>query len=138
MANLSSGEKRARTRRRNAAKRRSMARAEPKGRLRDDGAAHPDAIRKRLLWLAHERGIPVDEVPKVLQVMTVELSDFCKAHRLSLNWVIGGCLNDLQYMLRQQPAEREPTFDEFKALLGKLDAVGRRAVVDKLRSMVTQ
>jgi hypothetical protein len=140
---LTTSEKRTRTRRRNAAKRRRNAarrlaedRLDAWGRLVHDKAADPDTIRKRLLWLAQERGIPLEDVPPVRSHMTQGLLDFCQSHGISLKWVTLGRLKDLLEMLRQPQPEQPPSTEEFLRLLARCSTADRDQVVRKLRTMV--
>lgn len=135
-------EKRIRTRRRNTAKRRAIIRQKPTGRLLDDGAGQPDAIRKRLVWFARERGIPLADLPTNLRTPTRELIEFCEAYRLSFNWVINGNLTDLRDMLSRPTPKQPPSNlrvlsrEEFLRLLARLSPQQRDHVVLQLRSIV--
>jgi len=111
-----------------------------------DGACHPDQIRKRLLWLAARRGIPVAELPRGrLDVPTPDLVDFCSKHSLSIDWLAFGQPRDLLEMMRnppQWPGETaQPPLSPADRLLAKLSRLQPNeiafidATVTKLLSM---
>jgi hypothetical protein len=91
--------KRALTRRRNAARRKAVRRKRPLGRLYDDGACSTENIRRRLQWLAHERQIPIKQLPKVLRTPTEELVNFAEKYRINYDWLLCGDLKGLHLMM---------------------------------------
>lgn len=123
MAKLTPSQKRTRTRRRNAARRRAMLPERPKDRLIQAGCADRAQIQKRLLWFAQARGIPVEQVPTVRNCPTPELLTFCKVHQISLDWMLEGGMAELRVMLRQAP--RKPEASE--SLLEKLERLSPKA-----------
>lgn len=135
MATLTPSQKRTRTRRRNAAKRKRMfaerAAKDPKWRLIEAGSGSSEAIRKRLLWFAAERRIPAEAVPKVGPCMTTAVCDFAKEHGLSLDWVLSGELQHLLKMVRGPNPETEA----LAAVLAQLARLTPRSR-DKVRALL--
>jgi hypothetical protein len=68
--------------------------------------------------------------------MTKGLADFCKQHRIALNWALFGMLADLRHMLRQPEPKPEPSTEEFLRLLARCSAADRKRVVLRMRDMV--
>jgi hypothetical protein len=128
--------KQAITRRRNEAKRRAAAAQNPRGRLLNDGAAHQGQMRRRLLWLANQRGIPVADVPKVGRVCTKELRDFCVKHGITFEWLFEGDLKALLWMTQQRHRRAVAvTPESLKEKLARLSESEReviRRMVDEL------
>jgi hypothetical protein len=109
--------RRAITRRRNAAKR--LRRASPLGRLTTDGACSPQQIKRRLLWLAIEWQL--DAPPKVGLSPSEELTDYCRRHGISFDWMLYGDLKGLQRMMNWR--------------LGRAAAAAPASLRDKLASL---
>ena len=59
---------------------------------------NPAAIRARIRLVAHERGLPPDEVKQAIGLRDRPLIEFIRRHRLSFDWVLAG---DLRGRLRQ-------------------------------------
>src|SRR3954471_20071177 len=84
------------TRRRNMAKRRES----PIGRLSEDGASSPRNIRRWLSWLAIEWHL--EAPPKIGRGPSEALADYCTRHRISFDWMLGGCLKGLKRMVDER------------------------------------
>lgn len=69
-------------------------------RLLAEGSASNGRVRKRLIWLASQRGIPIASLPPI---NTCKVAMFCKKHDVDIEWAISGSLTALQAMLRKQP-----------------------------------
>jgi hypothetical protein len=96
------------TRKRNAARRRTLQRKSARGRLATDGACSVERIRNRLRWLAHEWQLS-EEIPQVKSTMTEELSDFVQKHGISFEWLLTGEIKCLrQMMLTRTPRGQLP------------------------------
>lgn len=67
-------------------------------RLEHDGCSSADAVRRRILWLAHERNLPPCEIAKALTGKDCDVVEFIERHNLSYDWLLCG---DLKGMLRQ-------------------------------------
>jgi hypothetical protein len=106
--------KRIATRRHNAAKRKRMAarrkaRALVKGgseaartRLENDGACNNEAVRRRILWFAHEHKLAPTEIEKALTGRVDHIGAFIKRHEINYDWMLFGDLKGL----RQMPMKR--------------------------------
>ncbi|MET4034428.1 hypothetical protein ABIB94_008336 [Bradyrhizobium sp. JR7.2] len=88
------------TRRRNAARRLSKCRESSIGRLSTDGASSPRNINRRLAWLAIEWKI--DAPPRVGRTPSEALAEYCRRHRISFDWMLGGCLKGLKKMVDER------------------------------------
>lgn len=138
MAKLTPHQKGMRTRRRNAAKCRASRREEPTGRLQEDGATHPDQIRKRLLWLARERGISVGELPRGrVDVPTMEMIAFCSKHGVTVDWLVFGRPRDLLHMLRQVPPAPPPSATGLLEKLERLNPRARAFVAERVEALLS-
>jgi hypothetical protein len=91
---------RAITRRRNTARRLSKQWETPLGRLGADGASSPHNINRRLSWLAVEWKL--DPPPRVGRTPSEDLADYCQHHRISFDWMLGGCLMGLKKMVDER------------------------------------
>ncbi|MET4018133.1 hypothetical protein [Bradyrhizobium sp. S3.2.12] len=86
------------TRRRNTARRKR--RESPIGRLSTDGASSPRNINRRLQWLAVEWTL--DSPPRVGRTPSEDLVEYCRRHRISFDWMLGGCLKGLKWMVDER------------------------------------
>jgi hypothetical protein len=115
---------------RNAGIRRARRRKTAEGRLSTDGAYATENIRRRLRWLAHERKIPADRLPKVKCVPTEELSDFVQMHNINWNWLIGGDikgLRDMMWARKGVPTARQLS-EKIRSLPPDLEKIVREKV----------
>jgi hypothetical protein len=104
--------KRAATRKRNAARRKLHATLRHKrllkaggnlaaeARLQKAGCISIDAIRRRLLWLAHERKLSPAQIKNVLKCRHTDFGGLITQHRISAEWLLMGNLKALQRMQR--------------------------------------
>lgn len=92
--------RRAITRSRNTARRLQERRQSPIGRLSTDGASSPRNINRRLAWLAVEWKL--DAPPRVGRTPSEDLADYCQRHRISFDWMLGGCLMGLKKMVDER------------------------------------
>jgi hypothetical protein len=61
-------------------------------------------VRARIRLLATERGLPESEIKPVLSRLTdEEILTFASRHRLSLDWLLSGCLKGRLRMARWMP-----------------------------------
>lgn len=137
MAKLTPSQKRTRTRRRNAAKRRAMLPEGPKDRLIQAGCSDRAQIQKRLLWFAQARGIPVSQVPTVRSCPTPELLTFCKVHQVNLDWMLEGGLTELRAMLRQPP-RREAAPESLLEKIERLSPTARAFVAERVDALLSE
>ena len=82
-----------------------------RNRLRNDGCSSDDAFRKRVLLLAAERGFPPAEYAKLMRKRCPmkPITEFCRKHDVSLDWLMDGDLKGLQRMkqwAKEDPDER--------------------------------
>jgi hypothetical protein len=137
------------TRKRNAAKRkcwatRRKARILAKGgseaariRLHDDGAGGTEAVRRRILWLAHERKLPPADIAKAMTCKLHHLADFIKRHEISYDWLLFGDLKGLQ-RVPTKPSPAVLTATEVVKLYAELSIEDRREITRKLAELLAK
>jgi hypothetical protein len=59
-------------------------------------------MRARIRLVAHERGIPKEEVKAALGLRHEPLIAFAKKHQLDFKWLLAGDLNGLLHQVRRQ------------------------------------
>jgi hypothetical protein len=96
-----------------------------RNRLRKDGCSTKEAFRRRMLLLAAERNLPPAEYTKLFRkcVSMKPLSDFCKKHDVSLDWIMDGDLKGLQRMKKWEREGGSMSTDELKAELYRIGQV---------------
>jgi hypothetical protein len=119
----------------------NVARQMATDRLRRDGAYLMNAVRRRVRAFAQERNLPPADFAKLMhkRMSTKAFMAFCKAHKVSADWLLCGDLKGLQRMTKEAKAEPAPDQAPYRDLLaafGKLDRVGRKAVVNYLQTQV--
>ena len=90
------------------------AKGEPFDRLEKTGATSLQAMQARIRALAHERGLPPEEIHKLMykRVATGNVQDFCKKHKVNYNWLLWGDLQGLRLMAtgkQPMPRPRKPS-----------------------------
>ena len=78
-----------------------------KARLDADGCSGHDAIRRRILWVAHERKLPPSEIERAIRGKDAYLVQFIERHNLSFDWLL---LGDLKGLLRMPVKKARPIF----------------------------
>ena len=110
-----------------------------RNRLRNEGCSSDDAFRKRVLLLAAERNFPPAEYAKLLhkRCPMKPITDFCKKHDVSLDWLMDGSLQGLQRM--KQWKKQGMTPDEQRAEILRLRLLlpleMRQIAIHRLRQM---
>jgi hypothetical protein len=98
--------------------------------LRQDGSDSSDAVRRRVMILAHERGLPPADVAPLLRkrISTLSIAPFCKKHGVSYYWLLCGDLAGLQRMKQQQDTaeQRRKETAEICAIYAELDPGGKQ------------
>jgi hypothetical protein len=82
-----------------------------RNRLRQDGCSSDAAFHRRVLLLAAERNLPAAEFGKLLRKRCPmkPITEFCRKHDVSLDWLMDGDLKGLQRMkqwAKEDPDER--------------------------------
>jgi hypothetical protein len=78
-------------------------------RLCDAGATSTQAMQARIRAFAHERGLPPEEIHKLMykRVATGHILDFCRKYKVNCDWLLYGDLRGLRLMATgQQPIQR--------------------------------
>ena len=92
--------RRAINRRRKPARRASTRQETPHDRLTTDGAASPHNIQPPPAVDRERMGL--DAPPKVGRAVSEDLARCCNRHRISYDWMLGGCLNGLKKMVDER------------------------------------
>jgi len=105
----------------------------PGERLLANGAITNARVRKRLLWLGREWGIPPADIKAAMRCRTVEMSGFLKKYHVSADWLIPDDRKGLQRMMRDRRAGRsvchpDMTGEEFYALVQTLPKSAQREI----------
>ncbi|MCK1337398.1 hypothetical protein IVB38_15500 [Bradyrhizobium sp. 38] len=124
------------TRRRNTARRLSKRRESPIGRLSTDGASSPRNINRRLQWLAVEWRL--DAPPRVGRTLSEAVADYCQRHRISFDWMLGGCLIGLKKMVdeRRGRETQMPTAEQIGARYAQLSPEDQAIVTAKIKRIL--
>jgi hypothetical protein len=93
-----------------------------RNRLRQDGCSSDAAFHRRVLLLAAERNLPAVEFGKLLRKRCPmkPITEFCRKHDVSLDWLMYGDLKGLQRM--KQWAKEDPD-ERIARILRKLRAL---------------
>ena len=78
-------------------------------RLCEAGATSTQAVQARIRAFAHERGLPPEEIHKLMykRPATGHIIDFCRKHKVNADWLLYGDLQGLRIMTTgQQPVQR--------------------------------
>ena len=108
-------------------------------RLRNDGCSSDAAFQRRVLVLAAERDLPLAEYAKLLRKRCPmkPITEFCKKHDVSLDWLMDGSLQGLQRMKQWKKAGMTP--DEQRAeilrLILGLEPDTQRLAIQLLREL---
>jgi len=109
-------------------------------RLRRDGAHSLDVIRRRVRAIAEERNLAPADIAKLMykRISTTHAMTFCEKHKISMDWLLCGDLHSLHRMTKEanEPPLDDAPYRDLLAALGKLDRVGRKAVVNYLQTQV--
>jgi hypothetical protein len=100
-----------------------------------------DAIRRRVRAIAQERNLQPADIAKMMhkRIIIAHAMAFCKKHKINMDWLLCGDLKGLQQMTKEAKAEPAPDSAPYRDLLaafGKLDHVGRKAIVNYLQTQV--
>ena len=123
------------TRRRNAGRRLQKRRETPLGRLGTDGASSHRNINRRLLWLAVEWKL--DAPPKVGRTASETLMRYCDRHRISYDWMLGGCLKGLKKMVDERRG-RDAQTKRFLATYAQLTPEHQAIITAKLNRIIAE
>jgi len=92
-------------------------------RLERDGAQSTEALQRRVRAIAAERKIPPADFAKLMykRISTFAVLQFCKKHKISIDWLLCGDLKGLQRMTKgeKRPVTELPTA-RVEAILQKL------------------
>ncbi|MGY4409133.1 hypothetical protein ACVWW4_000869 [Bradyrhizobium sp. LB7.1] len=129
---------RAVARRRNTARRRSKRRESPIGRLSTDGASSPRNINRRLQWLAVEWKL--DAPPTVSRTPSEDLVEYCRRHRISFDWMLGGCLIGLKRMVddRRGRQTQPPSAEQIGARYAQLSPRDQAIVTAEIKRILAE
>jgi hypothetical protein len=108
-----------------------VAKRKARERLRQDGSDSSDAVRRRVMVLAHERGLPPTDVAPLLRkrISTASIGPFCEKYGVSYDWLLCGDLAGLQRMKQQErdtAEQRRKETAEICALYAELDPGGKQ------------
>jgi hypothetical protein len=95
----------------------NVARQMATDRLRRDGAYLMNAVRRRVRAFAQERNLPPADFAKLMhkRMSTKAFMAFCKAHKVSADWLLCGDLKGLQRMTKEAKAEPAPDQAPYRA-----------------------
>jgi hypothetical protein len=101
------------------------------------GCNSDEAVRRRILWFAHERKLPPIEIDKAMTCRVDHIGAFARRHEISLDWLLEGNLKGL----RQMPVKRSPAIftatDVIKAY-ADITMDQRREITLRLAEMITE
>jgi len=105
-------------------------------RLRKEGAYSTIAVRRRVAFFAAERNLDPSETNALLKGRRLTVGDigaFSEKHPISLDWLLGGCLQGRLRMARKEvaPPSRpsKPIPEAIQRVLATLDEKERSAVL---------
>jgi hypothetical protein len=90
-------------------------------RLERDGATSRPAMQRRILALAAERSIPPADFHKLMykRPSTQAVIDFCKKHKVSVDWLLCGDLKGLRRMTEEAKGTSSGSLDGRIVQLGR-------------------
>jgi hypothetical protein len=82
----------------------NLSKRKARERLHRDGAASPEATRRRIRAFAIEKAIPSGKIAKLMKgrLTMPRLVQFSKDYKVSLDWLLYGDLHGLAWMTRRQ------------------------------------
>jgi hypothetical protein len=108
-----------------------------KTRLAMDGAASSDAIRRRILWLAHERKSAPADIYKAMTCRLDHPAGFIKHQNPSYDWLLYGELKGLLRMPANKQSPAILTVADVIKLYAELTMEQRREMSLRLAEMVS-
>jgi hypothetical protein len=79
-------------------------------RLCEAGATSTQAVQARIRAFAHERGLPPEEIHKLMykRPATGHVIDFCRKHKVNADWLLFGDLRSAGLADNDHPAKAGP------------------------------